>query len=337
MKNRQVLLASYPRGPIKPSNFQVTETELRPVRDGEFLLRNQYFSLDAGFRQWMQEGASDNYLAAMPLGEPAMSITLGEVVESKAPSFPKGTQILARSSWQDYVITNGSDITIPIDNPANMPLYYFAGVLGPTGITAHLGMLNVGEVKAGEDVLVSAAASAVGTVAGQIAKLKGARVVGTASTQEKCSWLVDAVGLDAAINYKTSAPLDRLVKDAFPDGIDVYFDNVGGELLSAAAGNLKEFARIALCGSVSSYDTDQTAPGIRNIWELVTKRAMMRGFMFSDYVEDAPAILAEITGWLQEGKLASFDHITDGLENTPQAFCDMLAGMNFGKSIVRLF
>lgn len=338
MKNRQVLLKSYPQGKLTPAHFELSETNVPELKDNEFLLRNHILSLDAGFRQWMNAGSGDNYLTAMALGAPVMSIVIGEIVKSNNSQFPVGQFILARTAWEEYSIGDGSDIATPLDMSGDVPISLHAGMLGPTGMTAYFGMVEIGDVKKGDEVLISAAAGAVGAAAGQIARIKGARVVGMASTDDKCQWLTNEVGFDDAFNYKDPAGLEALIEEKLPNGIDVFFDNVGGPVLDAAMGHLREFSRIVLCGQISSYNADGPMPGpsAEKMWELITKRTTMRGYMFSDYMDKAPDAFGDIVKWLQSGELKNFDQITDGVENTAQAFCDMLDGKNRGKALVRL-
>lgn len=336
MENRQVLLHRNPVGAPQETDFVCYTGSVRALQDGEVLIRNLYLPMDAGFRQWMRKGSSDNYLKEMALGEPVMSITIGRVSASRNPDYAIDSLVIGRTAWEEYSIANGSDYLAQLDATAGIPLHYYAGTLGPTGFTAYFGLMDIGQIKAGETVLVSAAAGAVGTVAGQIAKIKGCRTVGITSSAEKCRWLIDTVGYDDAINYNDPAGLDASIKHTCPNGIDVYFDNVGAETLDCAMGNMALNARIILCGAISAYNRDTPVPGPYNMWEAITKRATLRGFMFSDYVARYPEALADLSAWIGSGQLNSFDHIVDGIDQTAGAFCDMFSGKNFGKAIVRL-
>lgn len=336
MENRQIVLRRYPIGIPQDSDFACHAGKIRALEDGEVLIRNLILPMDAGFRQWMRKGSSDNYLKEMALDAPVMSITIGRVAASRHPAHAIGSLVIGRNAWEEYSVADGSDYLAQLDAAPGVPLHYYAGTLGPTGFTAYFGLRDIGQIKAGDTVLISAAAGAVGSVAGQIAKLKGCRTIGITSSPEKCRWLTETVGYDAAINYNDPAGLDAGIKRLCPDGIDVYFDNVGAETLDCAMGNMALNARVVLCGAVAAYNRDGPVPGPYNMWEAITKRATLRGFMFSDYVARYPEALADLSGWIASGKLKSFDHLVDGIEHTPSAFCDMFSGKNYGKAMVRL-
>lgn len=336
MLNRRVLLARYPEGLPREDDFALDEAQIPALREGEFLIRNLYLSLDAGFRQWMRAGAGDNYLSAMPLGEPVMSITLGRVEESRNPRFRVGDHVLARHAWEEFSVSDGSDFTEPFTPDPDLPLHYYAGILGPTGLTAYFGLMDIGQPQAGETVVVSAAGGAVGSVAGQIAKALGCRTIGLTSSDEKARWLETEVGYDLGINYNGPTGLPEALRDSAPDGIDIYFDNVGGATLDAVMGNLRVGARIILCGMVANYHDETPPPGPRNMWEAITKRATLKGFMFTDHQDRFGEALTRMREWLAAGQLVSFDQIHDGIESTPAAFCGMFRGANLGKALVRL-
>jgi len=335
-KNRQVVLAARPSGTVKVSDFALKEAEIPPLEPGQFLIRNQYLSMDAGFRKWMNEGADDNYLKTMELGEPVQSIVLGHVVESRNPAYPVGSVLLGRTAWECFSIASGEDFMTRLEQDGSIPLTEYIAAMGPTGLTAYFGLFNVGKPKAGEEVLVSAAGGAVGSVVGQLAKIKGCRTVGITSSDEKCQWLIDELGYDAAINYNAPEGLAAQIERLLPQGFDIFFDNVGGSMLDVAMQHMKEYARIVLCGAISLYDNmDQQSP-VHHMWEFITKRATASGFMFSDHVADYPAALAELGGWIREGRLKSVINIYHGIEQAPQAFCDMMTGASRGKNIVEL-
>ena len=260
MNNVQVLLAKRPQGKPLPSDFAVAEAELSPLKDGEARVKNLYVSMDAGFRNWMDEDSGDEVLPAMPLGAPVMGLVLGEVIESCNAQIVVGTLLMARLAWEEYSTVDDSDWLVTIEDDGKHPLSYHMGILGDTGMSAYFGLTDIGQPQPGETVLISAAGGAVGTVAGQIAKLKGARVVGFAGSDEKCQRLIDELGYDAAINYK-SADLSNRLAAACPDGVDVYFDNVGGPLLERVLEHINEGARIPFCGAVADYTaTEGTGP-----------------------------------------------------------------------------
>lgn len=333
--NTRITLHRYPVGAPLVSDFSIDHVTVPELQDGQFLIENLYLSMDAGFRQWMRQGSSDNYLTEMQLGAPVMSITLGRVHQSRNAAFPAGALVMGRNAWESFSVSDGSDFVVTLPAEVSFPLYYYAGLLGPTGLTAYFGLTDIGRAKAGETVLISAAAGAIGVAAGQIAKNLGCRVVGMTSSREKCDWLTSEVGYDAAISYR-SAELDLDIRRICPDGVDVYFDNVGGPILDAAMANMAMYARVVLCGALAAYNEEKPVPGPYNMWNAITKRATLQGFMFSDYTDRYPAAFAQLQGWLEQDCLHSFDTITDGIENTAAAFCGMLTGANRGKAIVRL-
>ncbi|RME66154.1 MAG: NADP-dependent oxidoreductase [Alphaproteobacteria bacterium] len=334
--NKRVVLRRYPKGLPVEADFAVDEVAVPALEDGEILIRNLYFSLDAGFRNWMREGAGDNYLEAMALGAPVMSITLGKVERSRNPDFPVGSYVSGRHAWESYSVTDAKDFTAPLSPEPGVPLHLYMGLLGLTGLTAYFGLIDIGQPKPGEIVVVSAAAGAVGTVAGQMAKALGCHTVGITSTAEKMRWLRETVGYDQAVSYKDPAGIAAALKRACPDGLDIYFDNTGGEILDAALGNMREGARIILCGMVAQYHDDKHPPGPGNLWEAITKRATLKGFLASDHVDRYGEALARLSAWYKAGAIKSFDEIVHGIERTPAAFCSMFRGANKGKLIVAL-
>ncbi|MBE0597322.1 MAG: NADP-dependent oxidoreductase [Desulfuromonadales bacterium] len=335
-QNRQIILKQRPQGAIREADFAVREAAVPLLEPGQFLVQNSHFSLDAGFRKWMNEGADDNYLTAMPLDAPVQSIVLGRVVESHHSSYPADTLVLGRSAWESYSVFSDADFVQKLAVDSSFPLHEYLATLGPTGLTAYFGLLDIGRPKAGETVLVSAAGGAVGSVVGQIAKILGCRTVGIASSAEKCLWLKEQLGYDATINHQAPEGLEPQLRRELPEGFDIYFDNVGGRMLDLALLHMKERARVVLCGAISEYDKTGEHTGIHHLWEFITKRAMAAGFMFSDYVEEYPAAIQQMAAWIGQGKLKSVVEIYQGIEATPRAFCDMMEGRNRGKCIVRL-
>jgi len=332
--SKAVVLARHPSGAVEPADFAVVDVDIPAVPDGFFLTRNKVFSLDAGFRQWMTEGAGDNYLTGMQLGEPVQSIVLGEVIESKHPEYPIGAIVNARTAWEEHSLLDGSDLCSILEPAPDVPLKEYMSTLGPTGMTAWVGLYRVGQPQAGDVVVVSAAGGAVGTVVGQLAKAEGCHVIGLTSSAAKAKWLVDEVGYDAAIDRETQSDLAAALQRLAPEGVDVFFDNVGGKVLDTVMGQLREGARLVLCGAISQYESD--VEPVTNAWELITKRARMEGFMFSDYFDEFPAILQDLAGRLADGRMKSFDQPYQGIESTPQAFCDMMHGGARGKCLVVL-
>ena len=333
-ENRCVVLASRPTGAPVPENFRLETRPVAVVQPGQIKCKNLFISLDAGFRNWMDEDSGDDVLPAMPLGEPVMGLTMSEVVESQHADFQVGDMLMARFAWEEITVTDAGDFISPIPE-VQYPLNYYLGVLGDTGLSAYFGLLDHGEVQAGETVLVSAAAGAVGSIAGQIAKMLGARTVGVTSGAEKCQRIMDELGYDAAID-RTAPDLDAEMLAACPDGVDVYFDNVGGSLLETTLNHINVNARILLCGAVASYNSEQPTPGPNNLFQLTTNRAHMHGFMTHMNLPRYDEARAELAAWIEQGHLKVHEHRLHGIDQVGQAFCDLFAGVNFGKTIVEL-
>ena len=332
--SRAVVLARHPEGAVMEADFAVVDVPETALPAGHFRTKNHVLSLDAGFRQWMTAGAGDNYLTGMQIGDPVQSIVLGEVIESDHPDYTLGTLVSARTAWEEHSVLDGSDLCSPLEVDSSIPLHQYMGILGPTGMTAWIGLFEIGLPKTGETVVVSAAGGAVGTVVGQLAKAEGCRVIGLTSTPDKARWLEREVGYDRVIDRETEADLDNALRNACPDGVDIFFDNVGGEALDTVMSQLREQARLVLCGAISQYES--AVQPLHNSWELITKRARMEGFMFSDYFECFPRIADDLLTRLREGALVSFDAVYEGIEQTPGAFCDMMHGASRGKCLVKL-
>ena len=313
-------------------DFALATAALRAPGDGELLLKNHFVSLDAGFRNWMDEDSGDEVLPAMPLGRPVMGLVLGEVIDSRHPDFSTGTWLMARLAWQQYSVTDASDFLIRLPEPLEAEPAAYLGLLGDTGLSAYFGLRDIGRPVAGETVLVSAAAGAVGSVAGQIARIMGARAAGITSGSSKGQRLISELGYDAAVDR--TADFAAELRTACPEGIDVYFDNVGGPMLEQVIEQLNEGARVVLCGAVSTYGNEQ--PGPRNLFQLVTKQASMTGFLTHTRAEDYPQARAQLARWLAEGRITAPEYRLEGIESVAQAFCDLFAGRNVGKTIVSL-
>lgn len=316
-------------------NFRVERRRVPDVETGQILCKNLFISLDAGFRNWMDEGSGDNVLPAMPLGEPVMGLTLSRVLESRHPDYAEGDLLMARFAWEAYTVTDTGDFISRLPAGTNQPLSYYLGVLGDTGLSAYFGLTDFGDIKSGETVLISAAAGAVGSVAGQIAKIYGARTVGITSGPEKCARLIREIGYDAAIN-RTAEDMHRAVADACPNGIDVYFDNVGGPMLEVVLEHINEEARILLCGSVATYNNTEPQPGPSNLFQLTTKHAHMHGFMTHLQLPRYDEARATLAGWISQGDLRVHEYRLQGIDSVGRAFCDLFRGANFGKTIVEL-
>ena len=332
LMNRQYFLASRPVSVPTPENVPVREVPVRALQEGEALIRNMYISLDPAIRGWMSD--ANNYIEPIALGDAVRSSVIGRVVESKSNVLAKGDVVMSLGAWESYTI--GPAVAMQkLDENSGIPLSNFLGVLGPTGLTALFGILEVGKPKAGETVLVSAAAGAVGSVVGQIAKMQGCRVVGMAGTEEKCRWIKETLGFDEAINYKTCGDFEVAIKRACPEGVDVYFDNVGGDILDAALMCLNKFARVAVCGWISTYN-DTDAPGPKNLWQLVAESVTIQGFVVLDYVERFGEGVGQLVQWLMAGKLQYREDVVEGLDNILPTFLKLFDGSNQGKLIIRI-
>ena len=332
--NQCVVLAARPDGAPQPTDFRLESRPLRPISDGEALCQNLFVSLDAGFRNWMDEDSGDNVLPAMPLGEPVMGLTLSRVAESRNPDLNVGDHVMGRFAWETWSVTDGSEFVAPLpDRDPDLPLSYYLGVLGDTGLSAYFGMHDFGPPREDETVLVSAAAGAVGSIAGQIAaNVYGARTVGITSGADKCGRLVDELGYSAAIDRLGDVPAQ--LATACPGGVDFYFDNVAGPLLEMVLDCINEDARIVLCGAVATYNAPQ--PGPRNLFQLVTKHAHMHGLMTHVQLARYPEARATLAQWLKEGRIHAPEYRQHGIERVGPAFCDLFAGRNFGKTVVEL-
>ena len=328
--NRQILLVETPKGKLGPEHFKMQDAPMPVPQDGDLLLRVKIISLDAANRAWMQ-GAT--YRSAVDAGSVMAGGAIAEVVASQAPGFAKGDLVFADTGWQDYAALPAGQL---IKVPHVEPMTHLLSVYGVAGLTAYFGLLRVGEPKAGETVVVSAAAGSVGSIVGQIAKIKGCRVIGVAGGAEKCAWLKSELGFDEAVDYK-AGNLYPALKAAAPKGIDVYFDNTGGEILEACLPLMNMGGRISCCGAVSAYDGAPPAAGPRGIPGLiVVKRLRMQGFIVMDYYNERDAAIADLQKWVADGRLKVQEDVIEGLENTPAALIGLLAGENRGKRMVKV-
>ncbi len=333
--NHQVVLARRPVGAPRVDDFTVIESHLPALNAGEVLIENLFISLDAGFRKWMDEGSGDHILPAMAIGEPVMGLTLGRVVSSRHPDFVPGQHLMARLAWERYSITDATDFLVVVPEQYDCPLNWHLGILGDTGMSAYFGLTDVARPKPGETAVISAAGGAVGSIAGQMARIYGARAVGIASGADKCKRLTEELGYDAAVDRRADDVAGAL-RAACPDGIDVYLDSVSGPLLEVVLGQINPGARIALCGAVATYNAGTPLPGPSNLFQLVTNQATMTGFMTHLMHERYPEARQQLLDWIEEGKLVNREHMLYGIESVPTAFCDLFAGRNFGKTIVAL-
>jgi NADPH-dependent curcumin reductase CurA len=329
---RQIVLASRPAGWPTEDNFALAETGRPDLADGEVRVRNLFMSVDPYMRGRMNDVKS--YVPSFRLGEPLEGGAIGEVTESRSPDLARGDLVLHMLGWRDEAVLparHGRKVT---PQEGLSPSAYL-GVLGMTTLTAYVGLLDIAALKPGEVVFVSGAAGAVGSMAGQIARLKGAgRVIGSAGSDEKVRWLRE-IGFDVAFNYRSGPVLDQL-REAAPDGIDVYFDNVGADHLDAALVMLRNHGRVAMCGAIANYNATEPPAGPGNIGLAVSKRLTLRGFIIVDHGDRMPAMIADVSGWLSGGELTHAETIVDGLDRAPGAFIDLLRGANTGKMLVRL-
>jgi NADPH-dependent curcumin reductase CurA len=329
-RSREIRLAARPHGAPVPSDFDLVEVELGEPADGEILVRNAYVSVDPYMRGRMNDARS--YLPPFALGEPLTGGAVGQVVASRHDRWEEGAWVVHQLGWREAALSDGRGVR-PVD-PSLAPVSTALGVLGMPGLTAYVGIADIGEVGAGDTVFVSGAAGAVGSIAAQLARLRGARVLGSAGTPEKVAWL-EELGLDGAFDYR-EAPTRQALRDLAPDGIDVYFDNVGGETLEAAIGALRRNGRIVACGAISRYNAAEAPPGPRNLFMVVTKRLRMQGFIVFDHHDRYPAFLEEVAPRVADGTIVHRESVVDGIERAPEAFIGMLEGANLGKMLVRV-
>jgi NADPH-dependent curcumin reductase CurA len=329
-KNIQVTLANRPTGWVQEGDFKIVESDVPKAGAGQVLVRNLWLSLDPYMRGRMNDVKS--YAESVKIGGVMVGGTVGEVVESNNPGFKKGDQVLGYYGWQLYGVSDGRELQ-KVDSKL-APLSAYLGALGMPGLTAWFGLIDIGAPKPGETVVVSAAAGAVGSVVGQIAKIKGCRAVGIAGGKAKCDLVVNEFGFDACVDYKGGNLMADLAA-ATPKGIDIYFENVGGDVLDAVTMRLNPFARIPLCGLISQYN-EVRPRGLNNLVMLLINRVKLQGFIVSDYADRAAPALAEMAQWVAEGKLKYRETIAEGIENAPRAFIGLLKGANIGKQLVKL-
>lgn len=333
MTNRQILFAKRPDGWVTTDCFDQRDGEMPEPGPGEFLVRNIYMSVDPYMRGMMNPQRS--YAAPLQPGDVMACRVVAEVLQSNHADYAKGDIVFAMARWEEYSVLNGSETVRKID-PALAPVSWHLGVLGAPGLTAYVGMMVLlGPPEAGQQVYVSSAAGAVGQVAVQLAKLNGARVVGSAGSDAKVAFLTDTLGIDGAFNYKTETSYAAALDRFFPDGIDMYFDNVGGEALEAVIERARPFARLPLCGMISRYNEEGGYP-VRNLTQVNRMRLTLQGYIVRDHYDLLPEYLDKMAGWLKAGEVKYIEDITQGLENAPEAFIAMLKGGNFGKQVVQI-
>ena len=328
--SREIRLASRPNGIPTAANFTLARTELEPLQDREALVRNLFMSVDPYMRGRMNDGKS--YLPPFELGKPLDGGAVGEVIDSRAKEFKPGDAVTSNFGWREYFIASSKELH-PVSREIQ-PLSVYLGALGMTGMTAWVG-LNLVEVKAGDGIFISGAAGAVGNVAGQLAKLRGCRVIGSAGSAEKVQFLREECGFDNAFNYKAGPVLEQLNREA-PDGIDVYFDNVGGETLEAALSALRMHGRIVACGGISGYNEEKPRPGPSNLFNIIAKRLTMKGFIVRDWLDRQAEFEKEVGGYFKAGKVKHKETVAKGIDNAVGAFIGLFQGQNVGKMVVEL-
>lgn len=334
--NGQWRLKARPEGMVKESDFEYVEEPVGELKDNEFLVRNLYFAFEPAMRGWLNDVKS--YVPPVQLGEVMRASGVGQVVESNHPDYAVGEFVQGMFGWQEYTVSNGtSGMMGGVGKvPAGVPPYLMLSALGGTGLTAYFGLLEIGEPKQGDVVVVSGAAGATGSVAGQIARIKGAsKVVGIAGGPEKCAWLTSELGFDAAIDYKSENVMDRL-REECPKGINIFFDNVGGPILDDALLNMAQNGRVVLCGGISSYNESELPAGPRNYMQLVIRRCRMEGFILIDYMDRAAEASKQLAAWIESGELKHGEDIQEGIENTPKTFLRLFQGKNKGKQLLRI-
>lgn len=330
--NQQIILKSRPEGRPTENNFEFQKIETPEIKNGEILLKTEYISVDPYLRGRMRDEKS--YIEPFKVGEPLESMIVAKVTSSKNSDFPESTYVIGMLDWKKEQVHTGKDLR-KID-PSLAPVSAFLGVLGLTGLTAYIALDKIGQLKEGETLLVSGAAGAVGSVVGQIGKIKGCRVIGIAGSDEKIEHITSNFNLDGGINYKTTKDMKKAIKEQCPDGVDVYFDNVGGEILDAALQNINKNARIINCGAISIYNSTEVPMGPRPEGILIKKSALMQGFLIRNHMEDYNSAISQLAQWLKAGKLKYDETVVEGFENTPKAFIDLFDGKNTGKMLVKI-
>jgi len=330
--NKVILLNKRPHGTPTVNDFKITSEEVPAAKDGEILLKTTYVSVDPYLRGRMNETKS--YVHPFELNKPIQSGVIAEVIDSKHADFKKGDFVSGNLNWSEYQTSNGKGLHKVSSSDAKLSNYL--GILGMTGLTAYLGLIKIGLPKEDETIVVSAAGGAVGTVVGQIGKLMGCKVVGITGSDEKVALLTSTFKFDHAINYKTTKDLKEAVKSACPEGVDIYFDNVGGEISDAVLANINKYARLPVCGAISSYNKTEVPLGPRLQPIILTKSATMKGFIIGDLSEHFPSATKQLTAWLNENKISFSETIIEGFDNIPQAFIDLFEGKNKGKMIVKI-
>lgn len=330
--NQHFLLAARPRGEIKPTDFELIDAPMPETGEGEVLVESRYLAVEPAMKGWME--ARVDYVAPLEIGDVMRGHGVGCVVESNHPDFAVGDLVSGALGWRRYLATDTK--AVPLNRvPDGIAAPVALNVLGLTGLTAYFGMLDIGRPAAGDTVLVSGAAGATGSVAGQLARIAGARVIGIAGGRDKCDWLVSELGFDGAIDYK-SDDVAGGIDEWCPDGINVYYDNVGGEILDLALAKLAQSARVVLCGGISRYNQTGAIPGPVNYFNLIYRRARMEGFLVSDYLSRFPEAVRDLAGHLKSGEMRHRETVLPGFDQLPQALMNLFVGANIGKQLVEV-
>lgn len=333
--NRQIVLKRRPNGIPVPEDFALAEAPMPVLAEGEILVRNRCFSMEPAIRGWLDD--KESYFPPIPIGGPIRAPSLGEVVESRHPGFQPGDIVRGLNHWEDYsVLTENTILLEKLHPDRSLPLSYYVGPLGGSGLTAYVGLHDVGRIREGDTVVISAAVGAVGGVAGQVARLRGCRVIGLVGSEEKARFATEKLGYHAVVNYRAVPDLAEAVRAACPDGVDVYFDNVGGATLDAMLINMKTYGRIIACGMIAAYNRQDNPPPIFNLWEMVARQLEMKGFLLQTYAASIPAAQAQLEAWIRSGALMVSEHKRHGLENAPALFCELMAGKTTGKAVLEI-
>ncbi|MGA1104184.1 MAG: NADP-dependent oxidoreductase [Pseudomonadales bacterium] len=332
--NRQWLLASRPNGMVSEANFDYVETPIPEIQAAEVLVRNLYLSFDPTQRGWMTD--RESYLPPVEIGAPMRAGSVGQVMSSQHPDYAVGQLVQTTGCWQDYVVAAPGQGPMGLTIlPENVSPEMMLSVFGITGLTAYFGLLDIGDPKPGETVLVSGAAGATGSVVGQIAKIKGCRVVGIAGGAKKCAWLKEEGGFDDVIDYK-SEDVGEAIQRTCPDRVDVFFDNVGGAILEAALDHIALHSRIVMCGAISGYNSDSAVPGPKNLMNIISRRTKMQGFIILDYIDQAPSAIAQLGEWIAKGQMRFEVDVQTGFENIPATLKRLFTGENMGKQLLKI-
>ncbi len=335
MINRQVILKSHAEGVPTSENFGMSETEVPKPGPGQFVVRNLYFSLEAAIRSWMS--GKTTYFEPIPIGGAIRGPTVGRVVESQHPDYVEGDIVWGLNHWEDYSLMDDNTILLKkLETRPGVPVSYYVGPLGGSGQTAYVGLHDIGHIREGQTVVISAAAGATGSMAGQIAKIRGCKVVGIVGSADKAELITGELGMDAAVNYRETPDIAAEINKLCPDGVDLYYDNVGGTTLDAMFTCMKDFGRIVGCGMISDYNNQDNPTPIYNLWKIVEKQLTMQGFLLPAYGDSIPGAMDDLHQWIADGKIKVLENITHGIANSGKAYSEMMKGQTIGKNLVEL-